>query len=257
MAFRVTGFFVFMVDANETLDSLRVGNLQIVQAIDGYRFSLDPVLLGHFAAGCKLSTVVDLGTGSGVLPLLLAHLTQAETLIGVELQSAQVVRAQRSVVLNGLQRRVEIIQGDVRRIQRLLPVGQADLVVANPPYRQPGRGRIAPGDERAAARHELAGGLVDFVAAAVYLLNHSGRFAVIHLAERLPELLSLMIGQKVEPKRLRMVHPHPGKPARMVLVEGRKNGRPGMAVEAPLYIYKGAGGCREYTDEVLEMYGEG
>ncbi|HEY5673047.1 MAG TPA: tRNA1(Val) (adenine(37)-N6)-methyltransferase [Malonomonas sp.] len=245
-----------MDEKSETVDRLRIGNLQIVQAEKGYRFSLDPILLSHFAAQGAADQVVDLGTGSGVIPLLLAHLTQASRLIGVELQPAQVARAKRSVELNGLQGRVEIIPGDVRLIRQLLPVGQADLVVANPPFRKPGSGRVAPEDERAAARHELSGGLREFVAAASWLLANRGRFVIIYLAERLPELLTLMAEQKLEPKRLRMIHPHQQEPARLVLVEGRKNSSAGVLVEAPLYIYKGSGGGREYTDDVLEMYAD-
>ena len=245
-----------MNEKTDTVDSLRIGNLQIVQAVKGYRFSLDPILLSRFAANRAAEQVVDLGTGSGVIPLLLAHLTPASKLVGLELQPAQVARAQKSVALNALQGRVEIVQGDVRQVRQLLPAGQADLVVANPPYRQPGSGRIAPDDERAAARHELAGGLTDFIAAASWLLANRGRFAIIYLAERLPELLGRMVEQRIEPKRLRMIHPRYQEPARMVLVEGRKHGRAGLTVEAPLYIYKAAATGREYSDEVLAMYGE-
>lgn len=241
----------------DSVTLLRAGDLQILQAAKGYRFSLDPILLSHFAAAGAAEQVVDLGTGSGVIPLLLARLTQASRLVGIEFRPAQAARAQRSVELNGLQERVGIIQGDLRRVRRLLPGGAADLVVTNPPYRRPGSGRISPDDERAQARHELAGGLQDFVAAAGWLLADRGRFAIIYLVERLPELLARMAEQNIEPKRLRMIHPRARKPAGMVLVEGRKNGRPGMTVEAPLCIYTSSGTGREYTEEVLEMYGEG
>jgi tRNA1Val (adenine37-N6)-methyltransferase len=240
----------------DSVTRLRAGDLQIVQAVNGYRFSLDPILLCHFAAVGAAEQVVDLGTGSGVIPLLLARLTQASKLVGLELQPAQAARAQKSVALNGLQQRVEIIQGDLRQVRRLLPAGETDLVIANPPYRRPGSGRISPDDERAQARHELAGGLQDFVSATGWLLADRGRFAIIYLVERLPELLARMAEQKIEPKRLRMIHPRVQEPAKMVLVEGRKNGRPGMSVEAPLYIYKTSGCGREYSAEVLEMYGE-
>jgi tRNA1Val (adenine37-N6)-methyltransferase len=246
-----------MVEISETVDCLRIANLQIVQAANGYRFSLDPILLSYFAASSSADQVVDLGTGSGVIPLVLAHLTQASRLVGIELQPAQAARAAKSVVLNGLQGRIEIMHADLRQVRQLLPVGRADLVVANPPYRMPGSGRLAPDDERAAARHELAGNLSDFVAAAAWLLADRGRFAIVYLVERLPELLMRMVEQKIEPKRLRMIHPRCQEPARMVLVEGRKNVRPGMVVERPLYIYKSSGQGREYTDEILEMYDEG
>lgn len=237
---------------HETIDELSIGSLKLIQAQQGYRFSLDPVLLTRFVAVRTGERVVDLGTGSGVIPLLLAKLSAAEELVGVELQPGLAERAQRNVELNDLQQRVRILEGDLRRIRELVPAGSADLVVANPPYRQVGSGRISPADERAAARHELAGGLTDFVAAAGWLLNNGGRFALIYLAERLPELFGEMSAAGIEPKRLRLVHPKQGEAARMVLVEGCKTGRPGLLVESPLYIYRGEG--RDYTEEVLAMY---
>ncbi len=245
-----------MNEKTETLDSLRIGELQIIQPKQGYRFSLDPILLSHFAVVPKGARVVDLGTGCGVIPLLLASLSQAARLIGVELQEEQAERARRNVVLNGLEGQVKILSGDLRNIRELLPAGQSDLVVSNPPYRQPGSGRIAPDDQRAAARHELAGGLSEFLAAASWLLVNGGRFVIIYLAERLPELMAAMGKVGIEPKRLRLVHPREQEPARMVLLEGRKNARPGLAVEPPLYIYRGGGKGRDYSNEVLRMYGE-
>lgn len=237
----------------ETVDELSVGNLRLIQAEKGYRFSLDPVLLARFVAVRSGATVVDLGTGSGILPLLLAKLSDARELLGIERQPQLAKRAERNIELNGLQERVRIVPGDVRLIRQLLPVDSADLVVSNPPYRQVGKGCISPADERAAARHELAGGLADFVAAAAWLLKNGGNFALIYLAERLPELFAQMIANGIEPKRLRMIHPRRLESARMALVEGRRGGRPGLIVEPPLYIYEGAG--REYTAEVLAMYG--
>lgn len=238
----------------ETLDELSIGNLKILQAEKGYRFSLDPVLLARFVEVRQGDVVVDLGTGSGILPLLLARLSEAQRLIGIELQPTLFDRACRNVELNCLGKRVQMVLGDLRHVRSLLPVASADLVVSNPPYRQVGRGRISPADERAAARHELAGGLQDFVSAAGWLLNNGGRFAVIYLAERLPELLTQMVVAGIEPKRLRMIHPRQLDAARMVLVEGRKGGRQGLYVEKPLYVYRGEG--RDYTAEILDMYQE-
>ncbi len=236
----------------ETVDDLSIGGLRLMQAAKGYRFSLDPILLAHFADIREHDSVVDLGSGSGILPLLLARLSAAPKLLGIELQPQLAERAERNVTLNGLQERVKIVQGDLRRIRQLIPPAQTDLVVTNPPYRKTETGRIAPDNERAAARHELAGGLDDFVAAAAWLLKNAGRFAIIFLAERLPELLSLMATRGIEPKRLRMIHPRQQEAAKMVLVEGRKAGRPGLTVVPPLYVYRGPG--RDYTAEVLLMY---
>ncbi len=240
----------------ETLDNLSLGNLQLFQAENGYRYSLDPVLLARFVSIAAGETVVDLGTGCGIIPLILAQISAAGSLLGIERQPLLADRAKRNVEINQLTDRVTIIADDIRRVADLLPAASCDLVVTNPPYRHLGSGRIAPNDERAAARHELAGGLADFVAAASWLLKNGGSFAVIYLVERLPELLAGMVAKDIEPKRLRMVHPRQGEAAKMVLLEGRKGGRPGLQVEKPLYIYKNGEGGRDYTEEVLQMYEE-
>lgn len=241
------------IHPDETLDDLRPGGLKIIQKRDGYRFSLDPILLCGFARLDGVTAVLDLGTGSGVIPLLLARRSGATRILGMELQAAAADRARRSVELNGLTERVEIIEGDVRQVTGQLGPGSFDLVLSNPPFRPGGSGRIAPGAERAAARHELAGGLQDFVAAAARLLRPGGRCCLIHLAERLTDLLVELRGAGLEPKRLRLVHSRAGEEARLVLVEARRGGRPGLMVEAPLVIYDGEG----YGAEVLAWYGEG
>jgi tRNA1Val (adenine37-N6)-methyltransferase len=236
----------------ETLDDISIGDLKLYQAENGYRFSLDPVLLARFVELRKAKRIADLGTGSGIIALMLAKLNETAEIVGVELQPQLAERARRNVELNDLESRVQILPADLRQIRDLLPVAGFDLVVSNPPFRQLGRGRISPGDERAAARHELAGGSADFIAAAAWLLNNGGRFCMIHLAERLPEIVIEMSSRGIEPKRLRMIHPRQGDPARMFLMEGRKGSRPGLDVESPLYIYCGAG--RDYTEDVLGMY---
>ncbi|WP_432821837.1 tRNA1(Val) (adenine(37)-N6)-methyltransferase [Trichloromonas sp.] len=242
-----------LIGPDETLDDLRSGGLKIIQKKDGYRFSLDPVLLCGFARVGVGESVADLGTGSGVIPLLLARRTEAARITGVEIQPELADRARRSLVLNGLQERVTIVEGDLRELRGCLEPQSFEVVLSNPPYRRGGSGRTAPVAERAAARHELAGGLDDFLAAAAYLLKQGGRFYIIYLAERLAELLAAMARQRVEPKRLRCVHSRQGEEARMVLVEGRRNGRPGMRVETPLYVYDG----EDYTAEIMAIYGEG
>lgn len=245
---------MFMHKSTETLDTLSIGALRIIQAKKGYRYSLDPVLLAGFVHPLSASRIVDLGTGCGILPLLLAGKSEAQELVGIELQESLADRASRNVELNGLQERIRILTDDIREVRSLLPVNWADLVVSNPPFRSSASGRIAPDDERAIARHELFGGLADFCAAAAWLLKDGGLFTVIHLAERLPELLAYMQSGNIQPKRLRMVHPHADDPARLVLVEGRKAGRPGLLVEPPLVIYRSRGAQRDYSEEILELY---
>ena len=239
---------------NETLDHLSIGDLQLFQAKGGYRFSLDPVLLARFVRHKSVSRVFDLGTGNGILPLLLAKMTDARELVGIELQESLAERAQRNVEWNSLQERVQIQLADIRVLKNIYPAACADLVVSNPPYRSADSGRAAPNEERAAARHELFGGLNEFVSAAGWLLKNGGIFALVHLAERLPALIASMVAVNIEPKRLRMVHPRQGVAARLILLEGRKGGRPGLDIEPPLIIYKNSGPAREYTDEVMKMY---
>lgn len=238
---------------DETLDDLRLGDLKVIQARAGYRFSLDPVLLCGFTDLQGVAAAVDLGTGSGVIPLILARTSRVKQIVGVELQPGLADRARRSVDLNGLGERVEIVEGDLRELARSLGVGKFDLVLSNPPFRHGGSGRIAPNGERAAARHELAGGLPDFLKAAALLLRPGGSCCLIYLAERLTDLLVELRSAGLEPKRLRLVQSRDGEAPRLVLVEARKGGRPGLAVQPPLLIYAGEG----YSSEVMAWYGEG
>ncbi len=240
--------------AAETLDQILPGNLQLWQAKAGHRYSVDAVLLARFVRLAPCRRIADLGTGNGVLPLLLSYLSAAATISGFELQEEMVARAQRNVVLNGLSGRISIHQGDIRRIKEIHAGGVMDLVVSNPPYRSVASGRAAPNDERARARHELDGTIADFAAAASWLLQAGGRFAVVYLAERLNLLLAAMTRAGIEPKRLRMVHATVNNDARLVLVEGNKGGRPGLKVEKPLVLYVGCQAERCYSTEVEQMY---
>lgn len=238
-----------MPHPDETLDDLRLADLKILQAARGYRFSLDPVLLCAFAAVTADDRVADLGTGSGIIPLLLARRCRARV-VGVERLPEMAARARRNVVLNSLEAQVAIVAGDLREPHPALAPQAFDVVLANPPFRRPGTGRIAPDDERAAARHELAGGIEDFAAAAARLLRDGGRFYTVFLAERLAELLAVMQERQLLPKRLRCVHGRAGDAARMVLVEGRKRGGPGLTIEPPLFVYDG----EDYSPEVQAIY---
>lgn len=241
-----------MIDPDETVDPLGLTGLRLIQPCHGYRFAMDPFLLCGFAGFERERVIYDLGCGNGVIPLLAATRSMAESIVGIERQPQMVARARRSVTLNDLQERVTILEGDLRALPQDCPARQADLVLANPPFRAAGNGRISPDQERAAARHELAGGLVVFLDAARYLLRNGGRCCLVFLAERLVELLTLMRQFDLEPKRLRMVHHTMGETAHMVLVEAVSKGRPGLIAEAPLVVYTRDGG--DYTAEVMAMY---
>ncbi len=237
---------------NERIDDLQVGGLKMIQAESGYRFSLDPFLLADFIDVRDGDEVVDLGTASGVLPLLLASTTSATSVVGVELQEALYDRAKRNIVLNNLSDKVDFKLLDVREIVNggCLGVESFDVVVMNPPYRAPLAGRVSRGNERAICRHELHGNIVDFLRAACWLVRQGGSINVVFLAERLPELLGEMKSCGLEPKRLRLVHSDRERDAHLVLVEARKGGRPGLKVQPPLYIYVDC----NYSDEIRRIF---
>lgn len=237
---------------DESVDAIGYGELQIIQPKQGFRFTLDPILLAGFARIKQGERWIDLGTGNGVLPLLLAQREKRVQITGIEIDPPSADRARRSVLLNNLEEQIEIIQGDLRELRSTLGAQSCDVVITNPPYRRPESGRISTGSGRSIARHELHGALDDFLDSSRYLLKNGGRFYAIYLAERLPELLSKMSSMKIEAKRLRCVYPRAGADANLILIEGRRSGRPGLTVADPLYIYDG----EDYSEEVLNLAGD-
>jgi tRNA1Val (adenine37-N6)-methyltransferase len=235
---------------NETLDALFDGQVRLYQSRKGYRFSLDTLLLAYFTRLKRGETIIDLGTGNGVVPLILSYRFPFAAVTGVELQPGMVERARRNVCLNGRQERVEILHGDVRAIDRLAPPAGFDAAVCNPPFRKPASGRLSPDAERRLARHEMEGCLQDFLRAADYLLRVKGRLTMVYPAVRAVDLLSSMRVIGIEPKRLRLVHSFADAEAALVLVEGVKSSRSGVDIEAPLVIYRGS---KEYTAELAAM----
>ena len=227
-----------MYDPNlETLERLRIGNLRYLQPKKGYRFSVDAVLLADFLRADSAERVIDVGTGSGILPLLCAALTPAQEIVGLELQERLAQLAQRNVQLNHLETRIRILQGDVRQVSRLFRAGEFDVLCSNPPYRKVGSGRRNPGTEQAIARHELACRLNDLAAAAKYLVKPGGKAFLIYLPERLSELCVALTAHRLEPKVLRCVHAHAAAPASLALIEARRDASPGMNVLPPLFLY--------------------
>lgn len=237
-------------NTQDTLDTLVDGRLRLYQSRAGYRFSLDALLLAHFVTVKARQRVVDLGAGNGAVTLLLSYLHPTTTLTGLEVQPAMAERARRAVALNDLASRIDIVDGDLRKIGALWPPSSFDVAVSNPPFRKPLSGRISSNPERRLARHEIAGGLADFIAAAVYLLRPKGRLALIYGAERAVELLAALRSAGVEPKRLRWVHSFAEDNALLVLVEAVKGGRSGVEVLPPLVIYRGG---KEYAAEVVAI----
>ncbi len=223
--------------SDETIDDLRSFDLRITQLKDGYRFSLDPLLLARFAGARDGDRVVDLGTGCGIIPFLLARRTTSGTLVGVERDPVMAELARRNAALNGLDDRVTIVERDILELKGLLPSSGFDLVVANPPYRVPGTGRISPRAGRDTARHESTAGLADFLAVAKRLVAPAGRICMIYHPERLAELFVAAAALKLAVTRLKTVHGTRDVDARMVLVEMVKGRKGALALLPPLLVY--------------------
>jgi len=245
----VLGFEVY---DDETLEDLQLNNLRLIQKRDAFRFGMDAVLLADFAKAGPGDSVVDLGTGSGIVAILMSARTQAEKIIGLEIQPEIADMARRSVEGNGLSHRISIQQMDIREAASRLPVGKYDVVVTNPPYTRCGGGLINPNESRAIARHEILCTLEDVVKAAAHLLRVRGEFYMVHRPDRLCDIMVEMRKNQLEPKVLRMVCPRPGDPPSLLLVMGIRNGNPGMKLLAPLYIYDTDG---NYTGELRSIYG--
>jgi tRNA1Val (adenine37-N6)-methyltransferase len=250
-----------------TLDYIR--DIQIYQNKNGYRFSVDALLLYSFVNLQRVKKVADLGAGSGIIGLLLARKYPSASIMLIELQKSLAVLAKKNIGLNRLKERVSITNTDIKHLyaeleksyvsrsqtgrykSEILPES-FDLVVSNPPFRKPKTGLLSAGDERAIARHELKLPLHDLIRTSSLLLKHHGRLCIIHLPERLAEIITVMNHYEMEPKRLRFVHSKISSGAKMVLIEAVKGGRTGLKIERPLFIYNEDG---SYTDEMKEAYG--
>ena len=237
----------------EQLDDLVINNWKIIQPQTGFRFSFDAVALAHFATVKKHTVAADLGTGTGVIAMLLCA-RGAARVEAVELAPEMADLARRNGVLNELQAKMTVHHGDMRHIRGVLPSGIFDLVVSNPPYRQVGGGFLNASGQAAVARHELTATLDDVLAAARYLVKYRGRFAMVHLPERLTDIQAGMRHYGLEPKRLRMVHPVLQKKPNMILIEGIRGAKAGLEVLPPLAIYDSTGA---YDPEILAWYGGG
>ena len=239
-----------MSRSDESSDAFFDGRITLYQSRAGYRFSLDALLLAHFVTAKTGARVVDLGTGNGVIPLALAALHPSIEVTGIELQPRMVERARRNIAQNELRTRIKIAHGDVRSPKQIARAGDFDVAVCNPPYRKSISGRLSMNEERQAARHELAGGLDEFLRAGAFFLRANGRMAMVYPVVRSVDLLTAMRDAGLEPKCLRMVHSFRGAKASLVLAEAIKGGRSGLEVQASLIVYAGA---RTYSDEVASM----
>jgi tRNA1Val (adenine37-N6)-methyltransferase len=221
----------------ETVDEILGGRLRVIQKKSGYRFSIDALLLAHFVILKEGEDCIDLGTGSGVVALILACRRSRGRILGIDIQEEFVAMAKRSVEMNRLAGHVEIRRGDVRHPETICAPFSFDAAVFNPPYRRLRSGRTNPNPAKAAARHEIEGTAADFLTAAAHALRDGGRAYTIYPARWMVEMVSRMRASRIEPKRLRVVHSRPGGVGEFILVEGAKGGREEMTVLPPLTIY--------------------
>jgi len=234
-----------------TLDGLFQGEIKLFQPSDGYRFSIDAPILASFVKVKKGEKLIELGTGNGVILIILGKkYSYLEELWGIEIQRDLFELAQENVKMNGLSERIRIIEGDVKEIERHFSPQSFQVVVSNPPYYPASSGRINPENKKALARHEIMGTIEDFLNATSYLLKEKGRCYFIYPQKRAITLLVEMRKRRLEPKKIRFVHPKPKEEAKMVLVEGIKGGKEGLVVEPPLYIFDQKG---SYTEEMTPI----
>ena len=232
---------------DETVDALFGGGLKLYQQKQGYRFSIDAILLADFATVRSGNKVIDLGTGNGIVPLILAYRYASISVTGIEIQQQMAERATRNIRLNGYEDRIVIEQMDITSTVERFEPESFDTIVCNPPYRQATSGRLSPSSEKQIARHEIKARLHDFVRAAAFLVKNKGRFACIQLGERTVDVVSAMRSAGLEPKRMRTVHPFSEANASMVLVEAVRGGRSGIDILPPLIIYDST---NNYTAEL-------
>ncbi|AFC33736.1 methyltransferase [Paenibacillus mucilaginosus 3016] len=236
--------------AQERIDDLLTHDLRIIQSDEVFSFSLDAVLLARFCSVPVRGRAVDLCSGNGVIPLLLTTRTKAH-ITGIEIQERLADMAGRNVRLNGLEEQITMLQGDLREPQSLLPGGQFDLVTVNPPYLPIPNGEQNINEHVAAARHEVHCTLEDVVRTGARLLRSGGKLSMVHRPSRLVDICALMRQYRVEPKRIRFVHPRAEAEANMVLIEGLRDGKPEVRMLPPLIVYKSG---TEYTDELMDVY---
>lgn len=237
---------------NERLDELQRNGYRIIQNPKKFCFGMDAVLLSGFAKAGKGSNVLDLGTGTGIIPILMEAKTQAAHFTALEIQEESADMARRSVELNGLQEKITIVQGDIREAGTLFGAASFDVVTCNPPYMVGRHGLKNPEAPKAIARHEILCTLEDVVSQAARTLRPGGNFYMVHRPFRLAEIMVTLRKHRLEPKRMQFVYPFVDKEPNMVLIEANRGGRPWLTVEKPLIIYKEPG---VYMPEITGIYG--
>ena len=237
---------------NERIDDLEYKNLKIIQDKDGFCFGIDSVLLSDFAKDIKKQAkVLDLGTGTGIISILLCGKTDLNKIIGVEIQKEVAEMASRSSKLNNLENKFEVINENILNLKNIFENQSFDVIVTNPPYKKKNTGIINENEKKVISRHEITADLADFIKISKDLLKDKGEFYMVHRPERLVDILSLMRENKIEPKILRFVFSKKDSEPKLILIKGIKNAKPFLKIENNLYIYNEKG---NYTEEILKIY---
>ena len=236
----------------ERLDDLHRNGFQIIQNKEKFCFGMDAVLLSGFAKVKEGEKVLDIGPGTGIIPILLAAKTPGQHFTGLEIQPESADMARRSVALNHLEEKISIVEGDVREADQLFSAASFDVITSNPPYMTGSHGLVNPDMPKAIARHEICCTLEDLVSQTEKLLRPGGRFFMVHRPFRLAEIMTVLTAHHLEPKRMRLVYPFVDKEPNMVLLECIRGGKPRITVEKPLIVYKEPG---VYQDEIYTIYG--
>ena len=237
---------------SERIDDLQRKGYKIIQNPEKFCFGMDAVLLSSFAFVKEGENVLDMGTGTGIIPILLEAKTEGKHFTGLEIQAESAEMAGRSVALNGLEEKIDIVEGDIKEATKIFGKNIFNVVTVNPPYMNDLHGIKNPDMPKAIARHEVMCTLDDVVREASGVLKQNGRLYMVHRPHRLIEIIQAMKTYKLEPKRIRFVHPYEDKEANMVLIEALKGGKSMVKIEKPLIVYRDV---NVYTDELLEMYG--
>ncbi len=237
---------------NERIDDLEFKNLKVIQNTDGFCFGIDSVLLSDFAKDIKKdSKVLDLGTGTGIISILLCGKTKLKKIVGVEIQKEVFDMAKRSCYLNNLEGRFEVLNKSILELDDIYKKNTFDVIVTNPPYKKVNTGLINESKKKVISRHEITADLEDFIKVSKNLLKDKGEFYMVHRPERLADIMYLMRKHKIEPKILRFVYSNKDKESKLFLIKGIKNANPFLKVEKNLYIYDENG---KYTDEIMKIY---
>ena len=239
---------------NERIDDLEFKGLKIIQNKDGFCFGIDSILLSDFAKEIKKgSKVIDLGTGTGIIGILLCMKTELSKIIGVEIQKEVYDMAKRSIKLNNLENKFEIINENIKNLENIIETGTFDAVVTNPPYKKIGTGLTNENEKKLISRHEITANLEDFIKVSYRMLKDKGTLYMVHRPDRMVDIIELLRKYKLEPKRIKFVYPNANKDANLILLKAVKNANPFLKIEKPLYVYNQNG---EYTDEILKIYGK-